>query len=110
MGPWLRKVNDRVGPEIAHLSYKRNAIPEDARNWHFVDIRGELVAVLRELLPRMQDRHLSTSFRQRIERALPAAPVRDVRSDAAVPGQQIHIYVSDQLAGTATHPLPPPRR
>ena len=75
--PLLTEVDERVGPEIAHLSYTRNTIAEEAGNWKFQDIRTEVAAVLRELLPRMQDQHLNPLFRLRVEAAL-AVPATGV--------------------------------
>ena len=102
MEPWLKKVNARIGPEIAHLSYKRNTIPKEARNWHFLDIRDELAVVVRELLPRMQDRQLHPMFRQRVENALPPAPQPEAPPVPPAPNQKLFITPSTQVAGTAT--------
>lgn len=87
-GTLLKEVDQRVGPEIAHLSYTRNTIAEEAGKWKFWDIRTEVAAVLRELLPRMQDQHLHPLLRlaskprwlslrpERLSRSRPSARCR----------------------------------
>jgi hypothetical protein len=57
--PTLSKVPDRVGQEIAHLSYGRRTLEEEARAWPYGEIWIDVAAVLRrfaeqaspELLP-----------------------------------------------------------
>jgi hypothetical protein len=46
MTPALRRVDTRVGKEVAHLTYARNTVTADAKRWHFLDIGREMVAIV----------------------------------------------------------------
>jgi hypothetical protein len=44
--PPLRIVDSRVGKEVAHLTYARNTVSEEAKKWHFLDIARDMVAIV----------------------------------------------------------------
>jgi hypothetical protein len=42
----LQSVHERVGKEIAHLTYKRLLISEEEKQWYFLDILGDINALI----------------------------------------------------------------
>jgi hypothetical protein len=46
MTPQLDEVWGRVGRELAHLSYERNRLTEDARQWHYEQIWRDIASAV----------------------------------------------------------------
>jgi hypothetical protein len=48
--PILNAVRQRVGKEIAHLTYARVSVTPEAKHWHFLEIAAAMQSVLERLL------------------------------------------------------------
>jgi len=62
MVPVLGPLNRRVGKEIAHLTYERLNVTEEAKAWPFLDIALEVEALRDTFLSIVPGEHLSHEF------------------------------------------------
>ena len=67
----LRKVAPRAGREVAHLSYRRLGVPEEARQWHFDVIACVIGVALRLFLEDVPRDSLCQGFEQRLRAIWP---------------------------------------
>ncbi len=67
----VRGVDDRVGAEIAHISYKRIRVVDDERWWRYGQIAASIGRCLREFVRNVPDELVIESFRSRVWHAMP---------------------------------------
>lgn len=69
--PHLARVKPRVNKEIAHLTYGRMLVSEEARQWQFEKIANDLAAVLGNFVRAVSDHRVGSDFKTRALEALP---------------------------------------
>jgi hypothetical protein len=74
-GPWVLEVKhpelDRVGKEIAHLTYHRVTLAERAKGWPVAQIAGALGAVLRVFVENVPAQNVTPEFIEEAWREIP---------------------------------------
>jgi hypothetical protein len=111
----LKRVNTRVGKEIAHLSYRRK---DPAQAWSYSLVWGELAKVIEAFVDNVPDDRLDAAASKRIRAALPARsvltlPLPDASLDlGATSALPLYVapattYTISSNEGTATLPFVP---
>jgi len=67
----IRGIDDRVGAEIAHISYKRIRVTDDERWWRYGQIAASIGRCLREFIKHAPGEMLIENFRSRAWHAMP---------------------------------------
>jgi hypothetical protein len=74
-GPWIREVKhpelDRVGKEIAHLTYHRVTLAERAKGWPVAQIAGAVGAIMRAFVENVSARNVVPEFFEDAWREIP---------------------------------------
>jgi hypothetical protein len=74
-GPWIAEVKhpdlDRVGKEIAHLTYHRITLGERVKGWPIAQIAGAIGYVLRVFLENVPAHNVTDEFLDRAWREIP---------------------------------------
>lgn len=68
----LDPVREQVGQQIAHISYNRATLSEEAKQWRFAQIAASIGRPLRVFLEHVPESLVITGFHERVWRAFPA--------------------------------------
>lgn len=102
MTPALKQVNPRAGSGLAHLSYDRLLVSEEAKAWDYWAIWIDLAKVIRSFVARAPTNRLPASLGAKILVLLPSPPDEQAIS-RGVSTTSSESYLS---VGTTTHLSP----
>ncbi len=101
--PVLRDVWTKVGKQIAHLTYKRLSIHQQAKDWAFVQIAQEITDVFRVFTSRVSQAH----GQSRLLQFLNSSSAKEL--SATAPGiAQSTANTSSAFDNPLKRPFPPP--